>query len=392
MKIIQATEGLFKRRNVAYASGMRSGGQSRARMTWGDPSAREWADWRWQLAHTVSDVRALGPLLGVGARQLGRLSAAAARYPFRATPYYLSLVEWGNPRDPIRRQCVPSPPELDNRFGRKDPFSEASHAPVPGLVRRYRDRALVMATTQCATYCRHCTRKNLLPCVGAGPAWEPIARYVAQHPEIREVILSGGDPLLLPPRALDRILARLRRIPHVEVIRVGTRLPAVLPMRVTDALCRVLANHRPLWVNTQFNHPREITPESAQACSRLVCSGVPVSNQAVLLRGVNDSLPVLRALCRGLQAISVRPYYLFQCDPVLGATHFAVPLRRGMAIAERLRTAVGGLCVPLYVLDLRGAAGKILLEPSRVASVTKRWLTIRGRNGRLVRHRNPCRA
>jgi lysine 2,3-aminomutase len=396
----------------------------------GKISPQKWNNWRWQAANRLQDVSRLAEWMNLPPQRLARLAAVAGRYPFCVTPYYLSLCDANNPHDPILNQIMPDPRELVETHAPADPFLEKHRMPVPGLIRRYRNRVLVIVSGECAVRCRYCTRKNMLmdfigesiyknvrigrdgsPWPSSGrpsrpyteermlrpPASLPahiaarsaaggcealragrgiptlisrrlpaIIKYIRAHPQIREVILSGGDPLLLETVALDRILSALRSVKTVEVFRIGTRVPVVLPMRIDAELCECLKKHRPIWVNTQFNHPDEITPASTEACRRLQEAGLPVSNQAVLLRGVNDSLPVLEKLCNDLQRIMVRPYYVFQCDPVRGTSHFRVPLMKAVNLAKRLRMRLGGLSMPLFVADVPGKKHKIPLETVKI--------------------------
>ena len=373
----------------------------------GDFTRRQWQDWRWQMRHSVrslAEIERLLPLPPAAPQERARWRALLRRYPCRITPYYLSLINWDDPADPLRRQCVPDLRELENPAAvAADPLGEEGHLVAPGLVRRYRDRALALVTSECALVCRHCTRKNFWrsgrPACNAvrSTAGRPastraclrrIVQAVARRPAIREVIVSGGDPLLLDEKLLDWFLGALRAIPHVEVLRIGTRMPAVLPMRVTRALCACLRRHRPLWVNTQFNHPRELTPEAARACERLLLAGLPVSNQTVLLRGVNDDFKTLKALCNGLQRIMVRPYYLFQCDPVRGVGHFSVPLPDGVRLAGQLRAGLGGLSVPQFVADLPGDGGKVPLQPSHIVAMDCHQTVLRGFTGEIYRYKH----
>ncbi len=325
-----------------------------------------WTDWRWQWRNRIEGHRALAALLEARGQVFdkGVLGHVVARYRFRAVPYYLGLIDWSDKQDPIRLQCIPDSRELDDDpAGCDDPYREVSGADVPGVVHRFPDRVLLVVTTDCAMTCRHCTRKNTLD----GPrhlallAHDAALAYVAAHPGVREVLLSGGDPLLLETDVLDDLLSRLFAIPHVEVVRIGSRVPVVLPMRIDDELAGMLRRHRPLWLNTQFNHPRELTPEAVAACGRLVDAGIPVSNQTVLLRGVNDRLEIMRELCCRLQRCRVRPYYVFQCDPVSGISHFRVERNVAIALQEELRTSVGGLCLPRFVEDVPGARGKTMI-------------------------------
>ena len=317
---------------------------------------------------TVQDCGYIGGMRGLaclpGMAEAERYAAVVDRYPFRVSEYYMSLVQWQDADDPVRRQCVPDVRELEGeRDGSADPFAEAASTPVPGLVQRYGNRVVLLATRECAVRCRHCTRKNILgeelaPTRGR---FEDAIRYIAGRPLVREVIVSGGDPLLVAPELLDWLLGSLQRIAHVEVLRVGTRLPVVDPDRVDAIMCEMLARHRPLWVNTQFNHVREVTDSSMAACARLLRLGIPVSNQTVILRGVNDSAPVLMELCNTLQRNMIRPYYAFLCDPVQGTSHFWVDRRRAVRIARTLQASLGGLSMPKFVVDEPGAKAKVPL-------------------------------
>jgi lysine 2,3-aminomutase len=304
------------------------------------------------------------------------------------------LINWSDPADPIRKQCIPDPLEI--RFSlpgsEKDPLGERNYMPVTGLIHRYPDRVLAMVTNTCATYCRFCNRKRTWMNPEAGNTKEALNRmvdYVAGSPSVREIIISGGDPLTMPLPLLDKILRAFRKIPQIEVLRIGTRIPVVLPMRITEALCRTLATHRPLWINTHFNHPREITPESTKACEKLLTVGIPVSNQTVLLKGVNDSLKVIRELCRQLQNIMVRPYYLFHCDAVKGTDHFRTDIRKGIEIIQGLWGSIGGLCIPNYVVDLPQAGGKALMIPPHLLKISKNEAIFRSFEGKIVRYECP---
>ncbi len=363
----------------------RSGGQNRGPAAGRAAPCRDWQDWRWQVRHSVRDPAALARLGWMPGPAGARWLALLCRYPLRITPYYLALADPSDPCDPILRQCVPAVREADPAPA--DPLGERRHQAAFGLVRRYRDRALALVTSECAVYCRHCTRKNFWRSARPVPTrahLDALVRAVARLPDVREVIVSGGDPLMLSDARLDAFLGALRAIPHVKVLRLATRAPAVLPMRITPELCARLARHRPLWVNTQFNHPRELTPDAARACDRLVRAGLPVSNQTVLLRGVNDSADTLAALCAGLQELSVRPYYLFQCDPVRGARHFSVPIPDGLRLVRALRDRLGGLCQPQYVMDLPGGAGKVPLQPWAIVRLSARRAVLRGPDGNRV--------
>ena len=338
---------------------------------------REWDDWRWQVARAPRGAGGFG-------------------FPVVATPYYLSLVDEGDPADPIRRMILPSEDERRAAPGATDdPIREEAHAVMPGLIRRYPDRALLLVHGECAVHCRHCTRRILGRGRVApirGEALDRALAYVAATPEIRDVILSGGDPLLLEDDEIAGIAARVRAIPSVEIIRIGTRAPVALPMRVTRELARALAAHGPLYVNTQFNHPREVTADAVAAVARLVDAGIPVGNQSVLLAGVNDRADVMEALLRRLVAARVRPYYLFACDLVAGTEHFRVPLERAIAIMERLRGRLSGLAIPELVVDLPGGLGKVPVGPGYVVSRGPGGYVLRAPGGELVEYPEVDRA
>ena len=317
-----------------------------------------WQDWRWQVRSALNgeDLARLGLLPGRAAR------AAARQFPARVTPYYLAQADLSAPADPLATQWLPAAAELAPDDGAADPFDEARHAPVPGVVQRFPDRVLVLVSARCAANCRHCTRRHTLgrlATVRSAAHLRQVLAFLRASPQVREVILSGGDPLLLSDAALLRLVRAFAALPQIDAIRIGTRAPVVVPMRVTTALARALGSCGRVWANTQFNHVREITPEAAAACRRLVEAGVPVSNQSVLLRGVNDSVEAMVALCAGLQRMRVRPYYAFMCDPVAGTTHLRTSRARARAIARGVAARLGGLAVPRFVLDLPGAPGKV---------------------------------
>jgi lysine 2,3-aminomutase len=329
-------------------------------------SAKDWRDWRWQFKNRVTKMEALKSLIGNDNFNKDNFKAVTSVYPMAITPYYFSLLQGHDINDPIRAQCVPDPQEISFADqADEDPLQEDSHMPVPKLVHRYPDRCLAIVTETCATYCRHCNRKRFWSRPNhqsSKTRLEKMIGYLAQSPRIREVIISGGDPLILDDHILGNFLSSLRAIKHIEVLRLGSRVPVVMPMRVTKDLCRMLKRYRPLWFNTQFNHPDEITPESARACNMLQEAGIPVSNQSVLLKGVNDSPEILKDLLYGLQKISVRPYYLFHCDPARGCMHFRTDPQAGVAMMEKIWQQCSGLCLPQYVQDVPGSAGKIPLN------------------------------
>jgi lysine 2,3-aminomutase len=329
-------------------------------------SSKDWRDWRWQFKNRVTKISQLEYFPGQPEQHKEVLEAVTSVYPLAITPYYLSLMQSYNENDPVFTQCVPSPREISFSDDMpEDPLKEDSHMPVPKLVQRYPDRCLAIVTETCATYCRHCNRKRFWSRpnhISLKTRFQKMIAYIAASPQIREVIISGGDPLILDDNALEKLLCSLQAIPHIEILRIGSRIPVVMPMRITKDLCRMLKRYRPLWFNTQFNHPNEITPESARACNMLQEAGIPVSNQSVLLKGINDSDEIMKDLLYGLQKISVRPYYLFHCDPARGLTHFRTEPQEGVKLMEKIWKQCSGLCLPQYVLDVPGSAGKIPLN------------------------------
>jgi lysine 2,3-aminomutase len=351
-----------------------------------------WTDWRWQMKNrirTVATLRAKFPALDVSSG----LIQAARKFPLAITPYYASLIRRPDSSDPIFQMCVPQPQELlDPPFLRDDPLEEDADMPVPGLVHRYADRALLLATSTCSTYCRHCTRKRVAgmheSSISADRLQQSVA-YLVEHPEITDVIISGGDAFTLPTETLERILAAVRRVPSVQIIRIGTRTPVVMPQRITEELVAMLRKYHPIWVNTHFNHPSELTPEAAAACTRLADAGVPVGNQSVLLRGINDRPQIMEELLRGLVRMRVRPYYLFQCDLVRGVEHFRTPLSRGLEIMEYLRGRVSGLAIPTFVVDAPQGGGKIPVLPAYVVSMSPTHTVLRNFEGMLVSYPEP---
>lgn len=339
------------------------------------------AAWQEALAASLRDPRLIAARYTLDPADT---AAVAARYPLLLTPQLLSLVKSAD--DPLGRQFLPDPRELSADELPADPLAEGRLAPLPAVVHRYPGRVLLLAGNRCAAYCRFCTRKRLVGCAASAiPYAEVLAGidYIAGRPEIDEVILSGGDPLLLDDHQLEGILARLRAIPHLGVLRIATRTPAVLPERITPELAALLGRHAPLYLSTHFNHPAELAGEARAACERLAAAGVPLANQTVLLRGVNDDLDTLATLCTELLRLRVRPYYLHQLDPVHGTSHFRVALERGLELAGGLRRRVSGLAVPHYIVDLPGGKGKVALTPQSVVSLGPQAV-LRSAAGELV--------
>lgn len=363
---------------------------------WPFVTISSWKDWKWQRANRLRSITDLKLLLNLKNKQILRYKSLVDTFHYSITPYYLSLIDWSDPKDPIRLQCMPDLKEIDiNVVGDSDPLEEEEDMQVPGLVHRYPDRVLALVTSMCLMYCRHCTRKRIWhegETVRSKKELMAMVEYVKKTPSIREVLISGGDPLTMNIELLDWFLGELRMISHVEVLRIGTRIPVVLPMMITDDLVNMLARHRPLWLNTQFNHPKEITPESQDACDKILRAGIPVSNQSVLLRGINDSVEVMKDLCHSLQRIMVRPYYLFQCDPVTGVEHFRTSIWKGIEIIEMMQGYTGGLCIPTFVVDAPGGGGKIPLQPFYLLSATDRDVVMRNYEGMIIRYFNQYKA
>lgn len=323
--------------------------------------------WKSQLADSINTLEQLAERFGIDPEPL---RAVAARYPLRITPHYLNLID--TPGDPIWRQCVPDLCELAADDLPEDSLNEAAFSPVPAVVHRYPDRALLLVSGKCAGYCRFCTRKNRVGTIALDFSTEQVAAgiaYIAATSGIRDVILTGGDPLLLDDDQLEEILASLYKISHVEIIRIGSRVPVTLPERITPQLCQLLSRFQPLYLNTHFNHPRELVAASVKACVRLADAGILLGNQTVLLRGVNDEPMVMMELCRGLLKMRVRPYYLHQLDQARGTAHFRVPVERGLEIITAMRGRVSGLGIPQYVVDPPGGQGKVPLLPENLLEV-----------------------
>jgi lysine 2,3-aminomutase len=355
-------------------------------------SRENWNDWKWQFRNRIITVEKLSTVIPLSAKEKTQLKLVTAKYPLSVTPYYLSLINVYDPDDPIRKQAIPSFEEITlGNVGFEDPLDERRDSVVPGLVHRYHDRILMVLTDICPMFCRHCTRKREWHNGGwvRTPAEiKTMLDYIRRHKNLRDVILSGGDPLTLSTQRLEDIISKLRQIDHVEIIRIGTRFPVVLPHRIDNELCDMLSKYGPIWLNTQFNHPNEITSESAAACNRLLRAGIPVNNQSVLLRGVNDDVETQTKLCNGLLKIKVRPYYLFQCDEVQGTEHLRTPVETGIKIIDGMRGRTSGLAIPTFVIDLPEGGGKVPLQPNYVLTQTKEELVLRNYQGRFVWNQN----
>lgn len=332
----------------------------------------QWNDWRWQIRNALGTGPDLEKILNLSQDERAALSFGTAGLPFMITPYYASLLDPDDPSHPLRRTVVPVTAEMALSPGeQKDPLGEDTHTPVPGLVHRYPDRVLFLVSDFCSTYCRYCTRSRLVGRPRAGrqktmDRWQAGIEYIESNRQIRDIVISGGDPLTLSDDRLEWLLARLSRIPHVEILRIGSKAPIVLPQRITAPLVRMLKRYHPLWMNLHFTHPEELTAEVRQACGRLADAGIPLQSQTVLLAGVNDRSSTLMELFHGLLRMRVRPYYLFQCDPIVGSGHFRTPLSTGLSIMKDLRGHTTGFAVPLYVIDTPGGGGKIPVMPECV--------------------------
>ncbi len=350
-----------------------------------DVPLEKWNDWRWQLSNRLNSVHDIGQILCLTEPERKALEGTSDLFRVDITPYFISLIDSEDPNDPIRKQVIPTSAESSSFRGMmEDSLAEDRDSPVPGLTHRYPDRVLMMLTTQCATYCRYCTRSRIVGDPNqtfSRSDFEQQINYIKENPQIRDVILSGGDPLILPIRLLEEILYRLRQIEHVEIIRIGTRVPVFLPMKITGELANMLQRYHPLWMNTHVNHPYEITEEFAQAIDRLTRVGIPIGNQTVLLAGVNDCVHVQRALIHDLLRVRVRPYYLFQCDLVEGAGHFRTPVSKGIEIIEGLRGHTSGLGVPVFAIDAPGGGGKVPLMPNYLLSMSEHNVVIRNYEG-----------
>jgi lysine 2,3-aminomutase len=347
---------------------------------------REWNDWRWQIQNRIRTLAQLEKILRLSAKERLALEMHQSQLPISVTPYFMSLFAREEADNPLRRTVIPTVDEFLKTPGESDdPLAEDEHSPVPGLVYRYPDRVLFLALDFCSTYCRYCTRSRLVGHGAIHPSksrWQKAIDYIAATPTIRDVLISGGDPLTLGDDRLEWLLARLRQIPHLEIIRIGTKIPAVLPQRVTPQLVRMLRKFHPLWISLHFTHPEECTPEAYQACSRLADAGIPLGSQTVLLKNVNDQVDTMKKLVHHLLRMRVRPYYLYQCDPISGSSHFRTPVAKGLEIIRGLRGFTSGYAVPTYVIDAPGGGGKIPLMPDYTLGYSDDFLMLRNYENR----------
>ena len=368
----------------------------KAKSPWRNVPDSEWNDFKWQLRNAIKTVDQLKQFLPLTPEEERRLRDVSQTYHFMLTPYWMSLIDPGNPDDPIRLQSIPNGKELDfTSYGEADPLDEKDDSPVPGLTHRYPNRVLMYTTNVCSMYCRFCTRKR---------EWidgdfqksrgelDAMLDYIERTEVIRDVICSGGDPLMLSPSKLDYVLQRLKNIPHVEMVRLGTRVPTTLPQKITPELVDILERGRKVWVQTHFNHPREVTPATSEACLRLLKAGVCLNNHTVLMRGVNDDPHVMLDLIHKLTASKIRPYYIFHCDQVRGAEFFRTTISKGLEIMEHLRGHTSGLAVPTFVVDAPGGGGKIPVMPNYLVSFSEERWVLRNFEGMLVAVEEPARS
>jgi lysine 2,3-aminomutase len=360
---------------------------------WPQETMTHWGDYKWQLRNRVDSLTDLESRLNLTDTERAGVLLAGTKLAMSITPHFFNLIDKDDPDCPIRRQVIPrieegwnAPEEL------ADPCGEDSHMPVPGLVHRYPDRVLFLVTDRCASYCRYCTRSRVVSGVGEQhleTQWEMAFKYLEKHSEVRDVLLSGGDPLLFSDDRLDKILTRLRSIPHIQFIRIGSRIPIFLPQRITPELCAMLKKHHPLFISIHSNHPRELTSEVRDALSRLADAGIPLGNQSVLLRGVNDTVEVQKALVHKLLMCRVRPYYLYQCDLINGSSHLRTSVAEGVSIIEGLRGHTTGYAIPQLVIDGPGGGGKIPINPNYVVDSTPGRVTLRNYEGHIFDYPDP---
>lgn len=353
----------------------------------------QWNDWHWQLRNRITTAEELKKYIRLLPEEEAVFADQAFSFRMAITPYYLSLIDHDNPNDPVRLQAIPRIAESSmDSYDMADPLHEDADAPVPGMTHRYPDRVLLLLTDQCAMYCRHCTRRRK-----AGEHDAPMPKdnvdkaiaYIRDHKEVRDVILSGGDPLTLGDERLDEILGKFSEIDHIDIVRLGTRTPVVLPMRITESLMKVLKKYPFVWLNTHFNHPQEISSEAAKALAAIAETGVPMGNQSVLLKGINDHVDVMKALVHKLVRNRVRPYYIYQCDLSEGISHFRTPVAKGIEIIESLRGHTSGLCIPTYVVDAPGGGGKIPVMPNYIISQMPGRVILRNYEGFITSYTEP---
>lgn len=353
----------------------------------------QWNDWHWQIENRIQTVDQLKKYVKLTDEEADAITKTVKELRMAITPYYLSLIDFNDPYDPIRKQAIPDAKELyHSPADLADPLHEDVDSPVPGLTHRYPDRVLFLVTDQCSMYCRHCTRRRFAGQKDTDCGTDQIDKcidYIKRHPEVRDVLLSGGDSLCVSDERLEYIISNLRKIDHVEVVRLGSRTPVVLPQRITPELCNMLKKYHPIWLNTHFNHPNEITEEAKKACGMLADAGIPLGNQTVLLAGINDCVHVMKELVQALVQIRVRPYYIYICDLSLGLEHFRTPVSKGIEIIEGLRGHTSGYCIPTFVVDAPGGGGKTPVMPNYVISQTPHKVILRNYEGVITTYTEP---
>ena len=367
--------------------------ESRRKQLFPDVTDEQWNDWKWQVKNRIETLEDLKKYISLTAEEEEGVKKTLTTLRMAITPYYLSLINPDDPHDPVRKQCIPTGAETHQAAADLlDPLHEDEDSPTPGLTHRYPDRVLFLITDMCSMYCRHCTRRRFAGQTDnecGADRIEKALEYIEKTESVRDVLLSGGDALMVADKKLEYIISRLRAIPHVEIIRLGTRTPVVCPQRITPELCDMLKKYHPIWLNTHFNHPNEITEESTRACEMLANAGVPLGNQSVLLRGVNDCVHVMKHLVQGLVKIRVRPYYIYQCDLSMGLEHFRTPVSKGIEIIEGLRGHTSGYCVPTFVVDAPGGGGKTPVMPQYVISQAPGRVVLRNFEGVITTYTEP---
>jgi lysine 2,3-aminomutase len=367
--------------------------ESRRKQLFPDVTDEQWNDWKWQVRNRIETLEDLKKYISLTAEEEEGVKKTLTTLRMAITPYYLSLINPDDPHDPVRKQCIPTGLETHQASADLlDPLHEDEDSPTPGLTHRYPDRVLFLITDMCSMYCRHCTRRRFAGQTDAecgNDRIEKALEYIEKTPTVRDVLLSGGDALMVADKKLEYIISRLRAIPHVEIVRLGTRTPVVCPQRITPELCEMLKKYHPIWLNTHFNHPNEITAESTRACEMLANAGLPLGNQSVLLRGVNDCVHVMKHRVQGLVKIRVRPYYIYQCDLSMGLEHFRTPVSKGIEIIEGLRGHTSGYCVPTFVVDAPGGGGKTPVMPQYVISQAPGRVVLRNFEGVITTYTEP---
>ena len=367
--------------------------ESRRKQLFPEVTDEQWNDWKWQVKNRIETLEDLKKYVKLTAEEEEGVRKTLSTLRMAITPYYLSLIDPNDPHDPVRRQCIPTALETHQAAADLlDPLHEDEDSPTPGLTHRYPDRVLFLITDMCSMYCRHCTRRRFAGQTDneCGPdRIEKALEYIEKTPTVRDVLLSGGDALMVSDKKLEYIISRLRQIPHVEIVRLGTRTPVVCPQRITPELCDMLKKYHPVWINTHFNHPNEVTAESRRACEMLANAGIPLGNQSVLLRGVNDCVHVMKNLVHELVKMRVRPYYIYQCDLSMGLEHFRTPVSKGIEIIEGLRGHTSGFCIPTFVVDAPGGGGKTPVMPQYVISQAPGKVVLRNFEGVITTYTEP---